>query len=122
MRLFTSQSGITIKVGENANENDVLIKTSHQDSIWCHLDNFPSPHVVINDSNPDAETIRDAYQLVKYYSKYKDHPQLKIISTAIRNVKRIDPQKPGLVQLKISPTRKTIRTDFSTLKRLGISQ
>ncbi|EAY01225.1 fibronectin/fibrinogen binding-related protein, putative [Trichomonas vaginalis G3] len=121
MRLFTSQTGLTIKVGENAKDNDKLIKTSHQDSLWCHLENLPSPHVVIDSSNPDTDTISDAYQLVKFFSKYKNSNQLRIISTKIRNVDRIDLSKPGLVHLKSSPNKKSIKTNVNTLRRLGLS-
>ena len=58
MRIFESQSGVVIKIGQNDKENDELIKTANQDYTWCHLDNQPSPHAVIESTSPDKESIK----------------------------------------------------------------
>lgn len=121
MRIYTTDSGLTIKVGENARENDVLIKTSHQDSVWCHLENTPSPHAVIESSCPDTDSLNTAYQLVKYFSKQRESQVSRMISTKIRNIVRVDREKPGLVVLKKSPTKRSIKSDVQCLKKLGLS-
>lgn len=48
MRIFESQSGIIINVGQNEKDNDELIQNADQNYLWCHLDN-------------------DAIQLIEYY-------------------------------------------------------
>lgn len=121
VREYKSSTGITIKVGQTDKENDVLIKTSHQDHLWCHLDNMPSPHAIIESSEPDAQTIHEASQLIKYFSKAKTNPQVGVITNKVRNVGRVDPQKPGLVQMRRKPTRRSIRTDGSILLHFGLS-
>ncbi len=90
---------ITIKMGQNARENDRLVKESLQTSIWLHLDNFPSAHVVIQNDNPSKAVIKYAAQQLKDYSKYNFNVKVNYIS--IRYVKRTD--KAGLVQLTKSP-------------------
>ncbi|KAH0791503.1 fibronectin/fibrinogen-binding protein [Histomonas meleagridis] len=120
MREFVSSSGIHIKVGENEKENGFLIRHSHQDFIWCHLKNRPSPHVVIESAEPDSDTISDALQLVKWFSKAKNENSTNCIISKIRNLIRVDYQHPGLVQLKKAPVTKTVKVDFSELRRLGI--
>ena len=120
MRIYQSQSGITIKVGQNDRENDELIKTSNQDYIWVHLENQPSPHAVIESTSPDSSSINDALQLVKFFSKAKSSNSVNTISSKIRDVHRVDPKKhPGLVTLSKAPTKRSIKTNFGSLRKLG---
>lgn len=120
MRIFESQSGIVIKIGQNDRENDELIKNADQDYLWCHLDNGPSPHAIIESTEPDNISINDALQLVKYYSKAKSTNSVNVIYTKIRNVQRVDPKKhPGLVTLTKAPKKKSIKTNFGSLRKLG---
>ena len=118
MRFFTSATGVGIKVGQNCNENDQLVKTSHQDFLWCHLESGPSAHAVIESTNPDPDTVHDALQLVKYFSKGKGI-QSNMIMAKVRDVKPVK-NKPGLVTLTRNVKKRPIRTDISTLRRLGI--
>lgn len=120
MREFVSSTGIVIKVGQNDKENDLLIKTSHQDHIWCHLENLPSPHAVIESPEPDPETVNEALQLVKYYSKAKETNNIRTIQSPVRELRRVSIKKPGLVELKKAPKKKNIKTDIASLNRLGV--
>ena len=118
MRYFQSTTGVAIRVGENAIENDQLVKTAHQDHVWCHLENGSSPHAVIEATSPDAQTLDQALQLVKHFSKGKGI-QARMIISKIRDLER-DRQKPGLVRLKKAPKKRSIRTDVGVLRSLGI--
>ena len=40
-----------ICIGQNANDNDELVKISRQTDMWFHLADFPSCHVVITQLN-----------------------------------------------------------------------
>ena len=120
MRIYQSQTGIVIKVGQNDRENDELIKTENQDYVWCHLDNQPSPHAVIESTEPDNVSINDAFQLVKYYSKAKKAKNVNGIYAKIRDVHRVDPKNhPGLVTLRKSPTKRSVKTNVCSLHKIG---
>lgn len=75
MRIVTSSQGMTIEVGENAQENQMLCKNARQNDLWFHLDGQSSPHAIL--SSPDGkamsearvrDSIHEAAQLVKYFS------------------------------------------------------
>lgn len=71
MRTYTSLDGITIKVGENAKDNDVLTESSYPKEWWMHVTGFPGSHVVVcheGDVIP-RETKRDAAVLAVHHSK-----------------------------------------------------
>lgn len=120
VKSFTSSTGITIKIGERDVENDQLIKNAQQNYIWCHLDNMSSPHAIIECPDPDPATLNDALQLVKYYSKGKNAKNLNVIYTEIKNV-AMDFHKAGLVHLRKEPCKKGIRTDYSCLRKYGLT-
>ena len=71
MRTYTSVDGITIKVGEDAKENDILTQSSFPSEWWMHVDGGAGSHVVIccEDNVLPRETKRDAATLAVYYSK-----------------------------------------------------
>ena len=73
VRTFTTESGKSIQVGENAGENQRLCKEARQNDEWFHLDGGPSPHVILqNQGKPmTRDEIHDCAQLVKHYSKQK---------------------------------------------------
>jgi predicted ribosome quality control (RQC) complex YloA/Tae2 family protein len=121
MRIFQClTSETTIRVGAIAKENDLLVKESHQDYIWCHLDNLPSPHVVIESSNPTSEELKQAFQLVKFFSKQKNSQQANIIYCRIRDLDRVDISKSGLVNIKKKPRRVSIKHDHRILKEFQL--
>jgi predicted ribosome quality control (RQC) complex YloA/Tae2 family protein len=122
MREFISSAGILIKLGENAKENDRLVKSSHQDFFWVHLENLPSGHAVIESPDPDPATINEAMQAVKYFSKARGNTEARMITAKIREVERVDRTRPGLVQLKKAPTKRVARTDHQALRRMGLAQ
>ncbi len=73
VRQFTTESGKTIFVGESAAENQRLCKNAKQNDEWFHLDNGPSPHVILSCGGKPAsrDDIHDCAQLVKYFSKHR---------------------------------------------------
>lgn len=82
-----------IKIGKNAEENDLIIKEARQTDIWFHLDKFPSCHVIVSCSKEfpiTFEMITYCGLLVKENTKYRNLPKLKINYTEIKNVKRTE--------------------------------
>jgi len=84
---------ITIKVGENAQENWKLISDAKQYHLWFHLDNVTSPHVILElPSKTDKiskSTILYAASICKNCSKYHNN-KINISYTQIKNVKKGD--------------------------------
>ena len=86
MRTYTSVDGITIKVGEDAKENDILTQSSFPNEWWMHVDGGAGSHVVIccEDNVLPRETKRDAATLAVYYSKSAKTRMVRV------NVVRVD--------------------------------
>ena len=82
-----------IKCGQNQNENDQIIRSSDDDSLWFHLDKMPSPHVVMEKKDTDYEWTKGDYNLAasicKMNSKAKNWT-VNIIVTKISKLKLCD--------------------------------
>jgi predicted ribosome quality control (RQC) complex YloA/Tae2 family protein len=90
-----------ILVGQNADENDRLIKESKQNDLWFHLANFPSCHLVIKNTKKhpvDKEMITYCAELCKTNTKYKNIASVTVHYCDIKQVKRTNVK--GLVELK----------------------
>lgn len=77
----------TIILGENAQDNWNIIDFE-SDYIWLHLNSFPSCHIIIQDENPDNETLMYAAELCKENTKYRNLRNLKICYTKCNNLKK----------------------------------
>jgi predicted ribosome quality control (RQC) complex YloA/Tae2 family protein len=89
----------TILIGQNANENDQIIKMSNQNDIWFHFENISGPHIVLcsdGDTIPKRYLNEVACKLFLY--KQKAPKNQNVIYTQIKNVKLTD--IPGLVKTK----------------------
>src|SRR5437016_4944551 len=97
---------LTYIIGENAQDNWDLITASNQNDLWFHLQDHPSPHVVLK-----MPTVKNAEKKIskqsiihcavecKNYSKFKDdRNKISIIYTEIKNITKGD--KPGSVITK----------------------
>lgn len=90
-----------IKIGQNSQDNDTIIKESKETDLWFHIANLPSCHVIIESSTEYPVTkqmIVFCANLVKQNTKYKNVKNIKINYTNIKNVIRTD--TPGKVYLK----------------------
>lgn len=77
---------MTIVCGKNAHDNWKIIEESDDDHTWLHLNSFPSPHVIIRDSNPSVEQIMEAAKICKDQSKYSNIKNIKVVYTKIDNL------------------------------------
>lgn len=75
MRAFTSGDGLSIRVGENAAENQRLCKEAKQNDLWFHLEGQSSPHAILSvrsgkqgKGNALRSSIHECQQLVKHFS------------------------------------------------------
>ena len=90
MKTFTSYDGITIRVGENAKDNDALTESAYPNEWWMHVSGHPGSHVVIEyegDVVP-KETKSDAASLAVHYSKMRGSGQkmTKVDMCRIRDI------------------------------------
>jgi len=90
-----------IKIGENKEENDDIIKEAKQTDIWFHLALFPSCHVIISCSKKhpiDKTMIQYCAALTKENTKYRNLKNVKVNYCPIKSVKRT--QEKGKVIIK----------------------
>ena len=98
---YISSDGLDIFVGKNNHQNDYLtLRYANSSDIWFHTKNIPGSHTVIKlgiDKNVPERTMMEAANLAAYYSKAKNSSQVPVDYTSIKNVKKPNGAKPGMV-------------------------
>ena len=96
---FVSSDGFDIYVGKNNTQNDYLTFANSSD-LWFHTKNIHGSHTIIKlglDKDVPKTTITEAAELAAYYSKGRDSSQVPVDFTQIKNVKKPNGAKPGMV-------------------------
>lgn len=98
---YISSDGFDIYVGKNNTQNDYLtLKFANSKDIWFHTKNIHGSHTIIKlgiDKEVPTTTLKEAAELSAYYSKGKDSSNVPVDYTEIRNVKKPNGAKPGMV-------------------------
>lgn len=98
---FVSSDGFDIYVGKNNTQNDKLtLKFANSSDLWFHTKKIHGSHVIIKlglDKDVPERTILEAAQLAAYYSKARESSQVPVDYTAVKNVKKPNGAKPGMV-------------------------
>jgi predicted ribosome quality control (RQC) complex YloA/Tae2 family protein len=79
-----------IIVGKNAADNWNIIKQSHPEFWWFHLNKYPSAHVILQDKcvKPQKSLLIKCAKLCKENSKLRDSNQkISVIYSKIKNVR-----------------------------------
>lgn len=106
---YLSSDGTTILVGKNNLQNDKLtMHDADKRETWLHTKNIPGSHVVIKSFNPSKTDIEEAAILAAYNSKAQKSTKVPVDYTLIKNVRKPNGAKPGLV---IYDTNQTILVD-----------
>lgn len=108
---FLSSDGFKILVGRNNKQNDKLtLKSAAKNDIWMHTKNIPGSHTIIvtGGKQVPAKTMEEAAALAAYHSRAKDSALVPVDYTLVRNVKKPQGAKPGMV---IYENYKTIYID-----------
>lgn len=97
----TEYMGYTILIGRNNKQNDRLtLKTAQKDDLWFHTKNIPGSHVILrrkdNGDFPE-EVIYRAAQYAAYHSKAQTSPKVPVDYTEVKQVKKPNGAKPGMV-------------------------
>lgn len=98
---FVSSDGFDIYVGRNNTQNDYLtLKLANSSDLWFHTKDIHGSHTVIKlglDKDVPKQTILEAASLAAYYSKARESSQVPVDYTTIKNVKKPNGAKPGMV-------------------------
>lgn len=99
-RLFRSVAGLAIQVGKGATENDQLTRSARGNDLWLHARGQKGAHVVIRLDKgrvPDGETLLDAAHLAVWFSDARNEPQVEVVQTRAKYVKKPKGSAPGAV-------------------------
>ncbi len=98
---FVSSDGFDIYVGKNNTQNDYLtLKFANSQDIWFHTKKIHGSHTIIKlgvDKDVPKTTMLEAAQLAAYYSKARESSQVPVDYTQVKNVKKPNGAKPGMV-------------------------
>lgn len=98
---FVSSDGFDIYVGRNNTQNDYLtLRLANTSDWWFHTKDIHGSHVIIKlgiDKDVPKNTILEAAQLAAYYSQARESSQVPVDYTLIKNVKKPNGSKPGMV-------------------------
>uniref|UniRef100_A0A6C0HWR9 Uncharacterized protein n=1 Tax=viral metagenome TaxID=1070528 RepID=A0A6C0HWR9_9ZZZZ len=89
---------IQFNIGENAEDNDSIIRLAEADDLWFHIGGGkPSCHVTASNVITDSKNSKDSKKGLKYIitqgavlcksmSKYKSDKNVEIVYTFVKNV------------------------------------
>lgn len=112
---FKLSSGKIVLVGKNNYQNDWLtFKKANKHDIWFHVKNMPGSHVILTDSQPSEEDIREAAEIAAYFSKGRFSGHVQVDYVADKRVKKPNGAKPGFViytgqnSIEVTPEEKSV--------------
>jgi predicted ribosome quality control (RQC) complex YloA/Tae2 family protein len=110
MKTFEDEN-LYIYVGQDCKENWQLLDKADPEDRWIHLDNKPSPYVIIHRKHPDYTVnkydMQYAGELCIRFSKFKKSKREKICYLPCEFVQK--GRSTGSVNLLKEPSIKTIR-------------
>ena len=90
-------NNITYILGENDRENHEIIKASHPEYWWFHLNSLTSGHCIVMSDKIDDNISIIASNYLKKYTKIRNRMKFSICYTQVKNLKILD--KPGMVEI-----------------------
>ena len=99
--------GYKIFIGKNNLENDRLtLKTANKNDMWLHTKNIPGSHIVIENKGEEfpPEVILFAATLAAENSSAAKGSQVAVDYTLVKNIKKPNGAKPGMVIYKTNQT------------------
>jgi predicted ribosome quality control (RQC) complex YloA/Tae2 family protein len=113
---FVSSDGIDIYVGKNNLQNDYLsLKFANKNYLWLHAKDIPGSHVIVCSFDIPDKTLEEAAIIAGYYSKGKGSLKLPIDYTKVKELKKPNGSKPGMVIYHTNKTLIINPTDFKTI-------
>ncbi len=113
---FVSSDGIDIYVGKNNLQNDYLsLKFANKNHLWLHAKDIPGSHVIVCSFEVPDKTLEEAAIIAGFYSKGKNSSKLPVDYTKIKELKKPNGAKPGMVIYHTNKTLIIDPSDFNTL-------
>ena len=106
--------GVTLRLGQNATENTRLVEGASADHVWVHLEKFPSGHVVIESSNPNANVLTDAAAFCLHHTRYRYLQNVGVSVTRVGNLKNT-----GGGEVEFRSSRRVTRLQINGVKRVS---
>lgn len=97
---YVTSDGFTLLRGRNNRENDQLtMRTAKGGDIWFHARNIPGSHVVmqLEGGEPSERDLEEAAALAALYSGAGSSPKVPVDYTRVKNVKKPQGARPGMV-------------------------
>ena len=97
---FQLSDGFVAYVGRNNMQNDELtLRQSRSNDLWFHTKYIHGSHTVIKTEGrtPSDDVIVEAAKICAYYSKARNSENVPVDYTIIKNVKKPNGAKPGMV-------------------------
>ena len=100
---YRSSDGYRILCGRNNKQNDTLtLRTAGKEDIWFHTQGFAGSHVILFTEGktlnelPDR-TVEEAAMIAAYHSKARAAALVPVDYTEVKNIKKPQGAKPGMV-------------------------
>ncbi len=114
--MFMSSDNIEIYVGKNNIQNDYLsLKFANKNYLWLHAKDIPGSHVIVCSFDVPDKTLEEAAVIAGYYSKGKAENKLSVDYTKVKELKKPNGAKPGMVIYHTNNTIVIQPNDFLTL-------
>ena len=98
-RTFLSSGGFRILVGRSNTQNDQLVREAFKSDYWFHTQRIHGSHVILctQGQEPDGQSMTEAAMLAAYFSQGRESGQVAVDYTQVRNVKKPNGARPGMV-------------------------
>ena len=98
-RVFRSSSGLQILVGRSNTQNDRLTREAFKSDYWFHTQRIHGSHVILctEGAEPDSPSLTEAAILAAWFSQGRDSGQVAVDYTQVRNVRKPNGARPGMV-------------------------
>ena len=98
-RTFLSSGGFRILVGRSNTQNDQLVREAFKSDYWFHTQRIHGSHVILctQGQEPDEQSMTEAAILAAYFSQGRESGQVAVDYTQVRNVKKPNGARPGMV-------------------------
>ena len=108
---YKTKDGFTVLVGRNNLMNDILtLKTAKNYDTWFHVKDTAGSHVICETSGSEItdSAVHDCAVIAAYFSKARESSNVAVDYTLVRNVRKPNGAKPGMVIYE------TCKTEFVT--------
>ena len=98
-RVFRSSGGLRILVGRSNTQNDRLTREAFKSDYWFHTQRIHGSHVILctEGAEPDSPSLTEAAILAAWFSQGRDSGQVAVDYTQVRNVRKPNGARPGMV-------------------------